>query len=90
MTPTEARALAAEARARGMSSIDSALRSLADQVEALQALHTPVLDSVLNDTIDRLRTENATLRELVREAMDYEGRDGKWYERAEKALTPQT
>lgn len=36
MTPTEARALAAEVRARGMSSIDSALRSLADQVEALQ------------------------------------------------------
>ena len=33
--------------------------------------------------------ERDTLRELVREAMDYEGRDGKWYERAEKALSNQ-
>jgi uncharacterized protein (UPF0335 family) len=43
--------------------------------------------------IDRLRTENATLRELVREV--YEEADlgwlgTKWDERAEKALTPQT
>jgi hypothetical protein len=53
---------------------------------AVVDLQRQVIDRLLRDA-DRLRTENATLRELVREVLVWEEYGTpEWRDRAEKAL----